>query len=354
MDISIVSFTRRGCETLKKIQAGLSERGMNVRAYALKGERTHEISPLTEPVSYWCERYFKTGSGLIFVGATGIAVRAVAPFLKGKSVDPAVVVVDESGKFSIPLLSGHLGGANELALVISDILNAVPVITTATDLNGIFAVDLFAKENGLFISDFTAAKEISAAALEGGKIGFFCDVPTEGHVPEMLVSNVRMRQNIYVTIMRRMPDEKAWDSARSVLRLIPRSVVLGIGCKKGMDLNAIEGAVTRTLEEHNIDKASIGKIASIDLKKAEPGLISFAKKSGVEFVTYSAQALSEAAGDFSESEFVRQVTGVSNVCERAALLGCKSEAGQGRLIVKKTVAKGVTVAVAMIDRPVHF
>ena len=128
------------------------------------------------------EEDFEDCDAIVFIGACGIAVRSIAPFVKSKKIDPAVVVVDEQGQFAISLLSGHIGGANELTEEIAEILRAQSVITTATDLNDKFAVDVFAKKNGCFISDMELAKEISAALLAGKEVGFASDFPWIGEI----------------------------------------------------------------------------------------------------------------------------------------------------------------------------
>lgn len=338
MNIAIVCFTERGSGILRKLQSGMSELSYNVTA----------DYPLKEPLRNWVSCHFKTGGGLIFVGAAGIAVRSVAPLLEGKDTDPAVVVVDEFGRFSISLLSGHLGGANDLARIAAGILGAVPVITTATDLNHSFAVDLFAQDNGLAIQDFTAAKEISAAVLRKEKIGFFSEFPVEGETPFELAVEEEREWTIYITVWEHDLIKR---TGQKLLRLAAPAVVLGIGCRRGIPVEIIEAAVERVLKEYRINRAAVVRIASIDLKKSEQGLLQLAKRMKAEFVTYTAEELEQVNGTFTESEFVRQVTGVSNVCERAALCGC---CGPGRLAVKKTAADGVTVAVAIRDMRVYF
>ena len=124
-----------------------------------------------ENLTQWSGRQFSEKNAMIFIGAAGIAVRAAAPWIRDKFADPPVIVIDETARFVIPLLSGHVGGANELACELAAFLGAVPVITTATDRNGLFAVDLFAAGNGLVLTDRKMAREISARILEGKTVG---------------------------------------------------------------------------------------------------------------------------------------------------------------------------------------
>ena len=169
-------------------------------------------------------------------GAAGIAVRAAAPWIRDKFAGSPVIVIDETARFVIPLLSGHVGGANELACELAAFLGAVPVITTATDRNGLFAVDLFAAGNGLVLTDRKMAREISARILEGKTVGFISDFPTDG-VPEGCAPYWQ-EYTIWITIKDRLPKEMP--QGIKVLRLVPRAVTLGVGCRKGIPFPVLE------------------------------------------------------------------------------------------------------------------
>jgi cobalt-precorrin 5A hydrolase len=283
-----------------------SERGMAL------GERLNV--PLTRckdgGLSEWTEASFKTSDALVFIGSCGIAVRAIAPRIRSKSTDPAVIVIDELGTFVISLLSGHLGGANELAARLAEQLGSIPVITTATDINGVSAVDLFAKRNGFRVENTEQIKRVSARLLSGGGA------------------------EAYITL-------HASDNSDG-LRLVPRIVTLGIGCRKGITCDAIEQAVTRALDEADILEKAVRQVCSIDLKAAEPGLIEFCERRKLPFRTFSAEQLMSVPGEFSRSERVLAVTGADNVCERAAVLG-----SGGVLISRKRALDGVTTALAV-------
>ena len=263
-------------------------------------------------------------------------MRLIAPYLKDKLTDPAVVVVDEAGQFAISLLSGHVGGANRLTEWIAEILDAVPVVTTASDVRGRTAIDVWAVDHGLVLTDRKLAKEIAAALLDGETVGYFSDYPISQPEGTGYEAEVVHRLNVWVTCRRQ-------EAPGIFLRLIPKKLVLGIGCRRGTPGDVIETAVRETLEEHHLDIRGLSGAASIDLKKDEAGLLETAAGLGIPFSTYSSEELAAVQGDFSESGFVRQVTGVGNVCERSAL--CCAGTG-GRLIVKKQVHNGVTVAVA--------
>lgn len=265
----------------------------------------------TDSLSLWTKENFKKGNILVFIGALGIAVRAIAPFCKDKTFDPAVLVIDERGTFVIPVLSGHLGGAVDAAKEISAKLSAIPVITTATDVRDEFAVDVFAKRNNLSISDMKEAKAFTARILAGKEAEFT------------------------------VTPKKKCDGS---LYLIPKVTVIGMGCRKGKSFEELKEFVSEKLKELGIDERSLKALVSVDKKKDEEGLIALSEAYEIPFLTYSAKTLMEQEGDFVHSDKVMEVTGADNVCERAvAAFGCR------KFILKKTSQNGMTLAIGMID-----
>lgn len=350
----MIAFTRNGLELEQRLETAALARGFETEMF-LKSKYA-EIPPesrvlrVEESLSRWAEKAVPGAECIIFVGAAGIAVRTIAPFVKSKKTDPAVLVLDEKGTFVISLLSGHLGGANELAEWIAGEIGAIPVITTATDVNHHFAVDVFAKKNHLWISDMRLAKEVSALVLQnvrlraGAGIGY---CPKEGQkvFPELIFQEGagQSPDGREGTFWIRISDDE-------VLHLVPKKITLGIGCKKGTSEETIEKQVLRVLKEQGIFMQAIRQTASIDLKKDEPGLKKFCEKWKLPLLTYTGEELSRVEGEFTPSVFVSKITGVDNVCERSACLA----SGQGKLIVKKQAANGVTVACAVEDWSVDF
>nr|WP_314460178.1 cobalt-precorrin 5A hydrolase [uncultured Clostridium sp.] len=340
MKIAVICFTEAGASTALKLMEGLLKEGDLCEGYG-KGRG---LKPLTSSLGEWTRNQFLEKEGIVFIGAMGIAVRSIAPYLKGKAVDPAVVVLDDEGRFCISVLSGHLGGANELTERAASITGGQAVITTATDIHGKFAVDLFAKRLGLAITELSKIKKVSAAVLRGETVGFFSDFPIEGMLPEELCPGSEADISLFITLTD-PPEEGKSDH---LLRLVPKILILGIGCRKGTPVTAIQEGVSRVLKEHKLSPLAIAGCASIDLKKEEEGICAFAADMGVPFYTYQAEVLAGIEGEFTPSPFVKQITGVDNVCERAALC-CVKELGGGKLIVKKEAADGVTVAAAVRD-----
>ena len=240
----------------------------------------------------------------------------------------------------IPLLSGHIGGANALAVELAEKLGATAVVTTATDIRGKFAVDAWAARHGCAISDMGLAKAVSAAILEED-IPLCSQFPLPSPLPEGTFAGESGPLGIFIGWRTKSPFART-------LRLIPRVLRVGVGCRRGTAAETVENAVRAVFAENGLDAAAICGVCSIDLKRDEAGLLAACEKNNWPVHFYTAQQLRGVAGDFTPSDFVRSVTGVDNVCERAALLDAE------KLIVQKTARDGVTVAVAAEHWEVRF
>lgn len=342
--MAVLSFTENGQRLGEKIETVL-ESSEAPDEWII--ERVHRPIPLKQ----WMENRFQSLDALIFIGAMGIIVREMAPYLKSKLTDPAVVVMDEKGQFAISVLSGHLGGANALAKKIAQLLGAVPVITTASDVNEKIAVDVFAKKNDLSISSMKQAKLCAAKIVAGALVSFSCAGEILGSVPGELSADPKDAEfHVEVTPYLRKEEEKK-------LHLIPKAFVLGIGCKKGTLKSTLERRVQEELEKQKIDQRSIKGIASIDLKCEESGLLAYAKEKNLPISFYSAEELKDLEGSFTPSAFVAGVTGIENVCERAAFR-LAMENGKKHLeecmVLPKSGKDGVTVSIMKIDWRVRF
>ena len=292
--------------------------------YAKKGEIPFKIvAELREKIVQY--------SKLVFICACGIAVRTIAPFVKNKKEDFAVVVCDEDGKFAISLLSGHLGGANELAENVAEILGGQAVITTATDVNSIIAIDNYAKENSLEIDSMKMAKEVSAQLLNGEKVSFKSDFNNE--IPKDFVQTVE-KIGVYVTY-------KTIEPFENTLKLFKKSLVVGIGCKKDTPVENVESFLRTVFEENSLSEKAILKIGTIDIKKNENAIVELSKKYNVQLEIFDKKTLNSQKGEFSHSDFVFRTVGTDCVCERAVV------AGGGKLIVKKQSCNGVSIAVGV-------
>lgn len=352
LNISVICFSLTGQETSEKLVHGLKAEGHTLR---LAKKSRYLADSIQENLKDWTKEQFAWAHAVIFVGACGIAVRSIAPFVQSKKTDPAVLVVDECGKYVISLLSGHLGGANALSAVIAQKLSAVPVVTTATDLHGHFAVDVFAKKNHCEIFPMNEAKEVSAALLAGKEIGIYTEFPYEGELPEGLflchkdgtpVCKEKATPSVGISVT----VHKEPQPFLHTVFVVPPAVVIGVGCKKGKEKEALEQAVKGCVQETGVFLEAVACLASIDLKKAEPGLIGTAESMQIPFLTFTKEELGSVGGVFTESEFVKKITGVENVCERSAVLASEN----GALIQKKICRDGVTAAAAVKKWRISF
>ena len=306
-EIIITAFTRNGINLALRLKNFL-----NAEVFVPEKFKDFGLNIIDENLSDWTEKYFHKVKAMIFIGACGIAVRSISKFLKSKLDDPAVIVIDELGKFVIPILSGHVGGSNELSRKISEYINAVPVITTATDVNNLIAVDEWAVKNNCVIENPEKIKLISSAVLEHKEIG-------------VAVTEQNQITPFPVTLFLR-----------------PKNLILGAGCNRGVDTDEFENAAEKFLESSGVSILSLKALTSIDIKSNEPALINFAKNYNIEFITFSAKELAKVKGNFTRSETVLRITGVDNVCERACMkIGTV-------LLRSKCIFGGITFALARV------
>ena len=381
--IVMMACTRRGFETMRRAAEALAD--LLPESEILQTGRCVDVAGYEDgpKLSEVTAKWFGEADALIFFASTGIAVRCIAPFARDKFRDPAVLVSDENGRFIISLMSGHVGGGNRLSLVLAEAIGGQPVITTATDGRGLFAVDVFAAENGLQISDRTVAKMISARILAGEIPKIYFDKEYDGAVDDCGQEGVFLNKGIraipaaeeetnkcirgipaaeeetnrcirgisaaeeetnrcirgihaaekeisrYGEGIQRTSDRSEADIVVSwrrcqqdrerTLYLIPRAVTLGIGCRRGTAEEAVQKAVRQILADAGVFPQAIIGIASIDLKKGEQGLLAFAENRGLPVTFFAAEELNAVPGSFTSSDFVRNVTGVDCVCERSAL-----------------------------------
>lgn len=350
MYIHLFSFTEHASKLALSLSDMYHTLGHHCTCYTMKQFAIHpKLTAFPNSAKEQVGESFKTQDVLVFIGACGIAVRMIAPFIKSKTTDPCVLCIDEKGQFVISLLSGHIGGGNEFTLETASLINGTPIISTATDLNDKFAVDVFAKKNELTINSMPLAKAVSSKLLQNINIGIKSDLPLPQTLPDGLIPfeacDHTVSLGIYIGLSTKAPLP-----FKDTLVLTPKQVVLGIGCKRNTPLENIEALILDTLEKNNLPLESIHSVASIDLKKDEAGLLAFCKKYALPFTTYSADELLAVKGAISSSSFVQSITGVDSVCERAALARANSE----KLLITKTAHQGVTVAASLRPMTLNF
>jgi cobalt-precorrin 5A hydrolase len=278
--------------------------------------------------------------------AAGIVVRGIAPYLRSKDRDPAVVVVDEAGQFAVSLLSGHLGGANDLARQVAEILDAAPVITTATDVRGLPALDSLAAARGLAIENLDAVRQVSMALLSGKPVrlvdpdGCLADLWEEN--PGLFIAGTE--NDLDAALAGEGPGvyagfrERPWPLGWLILR--PKNLVAGMGCHKGTSAAEILEFLRRIFREERLSPASLKALATIEAKKEEPGLRQAAAELGVEFIWFTKEELQEITVPHPSKQAAKHV-GASSVSEAAAL-----KAAGGELILAKVKGANATLAVA--------
>lgn len=279
-----------------------------------------------EDFSIELEKNFNLYDGHIFIMASGIVVRKISSLLKSKDIDPAVLLVDEGKHFVISLLSGHLGGANELTQSIASILNLVPIITTSSDITGKIAVDTISQKLNAELEDLKSAKDVTSLIVDGKKVNillpknvkFADNGNSEGLI---LVSN---RKNIEYT------------------RIYPKNLILGVGCKKDTRAKDIINAIEDCLNKNNLEIKSVKKIATVDVKKNEQGLIEAAKFFNLDLEIISREEIKKVEHLFEGSDFVQENIGVRAVSEPVALL---SSSQNGNFIEMKAKYNGITISI---------
>ena len=273
-------------------------------------------------------------AGLVLIMAAGVAVRAIAPLLNDKRTDPGVVVLDEAGRFAVSLLAGHLGGANDLARQVATLTGGQAVITTASDTLGLTALDLWARHHDLILvqGNLTTA---SATLVNNGTIKVFTDLLGDLPPDFMMVTDPAQAELI---ISNRLPT-----AGSSQTILCPRNLAMGIGCNRGTTAAQIEAAAKETCQRNGLQFQAVSRLASIDLKEDEQGLLQFAAAHGLDLLWYNADLLNSVPG-ITLSPAAQKATGAQAVADPAALLA----AGCHTLLIRKTKWKDVTIALAEI------
>jgi cobalt-precorrin 5A hydrolase len=361
LKLAVWALTSKGANLAEKITEGLPDADMH---FSSNLPRTPTTCSTFESLSRAVSQTFHHYDGHVFIMATGIVVRVTAPHLKHKMKDPAVVVVDEMGQHAISLLSGHIGGANSLTKTVAGLIGAKPVITTATDIHNVPAIDMIAKEKNLGIENPNAVKAVSMALMDKNELYLHdpfgllknympesnliaCEIqPSEcGHHRIFDSSSrnpdVALNQNTAGVFI----DDILVDLPSRMLILRPRSLVAGIGCNRNTTKEEIKSVLQNVLNRFGLASASLNCIATIDIKKDEPGLIALAADLDLPIIFFSTQDLNHVQVIQKPSAVVEKHTGAKSVCEAAAILG----AHHGNLIVSKQVTGNVTVAIARIN-----
>ncbi|AIY84547.1 cobalamin synthesis G family protein [Clostridium baratii str. Sullivan] len=319
--ISIISVTEKGDEIAYKLKENF-----NSDIYLKSKSKDFKLDNVTKEC-------FKKYKAIVFLSSTGIAVRAISKYLKGKDIDPAVIVVDVCNNFTISLVSGHLGGANKLTYEISNVLGNIPVITTATDNMDLIAPDILAKNNNLIIEDLKKAKVI-AGRLVNKEVVYFKDDEKKIDCPKGYIETEEIKDNtVWITNSLKEKD--------NVLKLIRKNIILGIGCRKDTYSKKLSDFVSNVLLENNLDKRSVKLIASIDVKKNEKAILDLVKELDSKLKFYTKEEIMTVEEKYEGSAFVKATVGVSSVSEPVVDLS------GGEIIIEKIKNSGMTLTVGI-------
>lgn len=332
-NIIFLSFTLKGY----KLASDIAEKLKDNDLYNISTHRVYKLDEFLAPI-------FKKGNVIVFVGAVGIAVRAISHFIQNKTIDPAVIVIDEKGQFVIPILSGHIGGANSFAVKISKVINAVPIITTATDINKVFAIDTFATENNYVIINPNRIKDVSSYLLEEKEVGLFSDFEIISQLPP----NLSIKNNADVGVVISVCTDKS--IFEKTLYLVPKCLHIGIGARKNTSPQQLEEFFLKVLDKLSLPIEGVKTLSSINLKKNEQAICMLSEKYGIPYITYSVDELLSYENLFDTSDFVKKTVGIGNVCETSAYLS----SSKGTIIHKKVSCNGMTIAIGKEDWKVNF
>ncbi len=353
--ILIVAITRQGVETAQKIQAALTKHQIASTVYAPQKHLHPNVAIMNTPVDVFLRENFGRVDGVVAVMATGIVIRAVAPCLQGKLVDPAVVGVDVAGRFVVSLLSGHFGGANQLARLIADELGATAVITTASDALGKEGVDELARSLHLSIANPESLTAVNASLVDGKQVALIlvgnAKLPlTEAdgysiHKTKTFEEATELASTYDAAAIVTTNRIVKGKTAKPLTILKPKKITIGVGARKIIPPENITHAIHTALAKADLTFDRVDGLASVDIKQDSPSFAEAAAQLGLPFEFYSVAELHKVeSGELSEdSEFVKTKIGIGGVCERAAL---KQAGKNAHLLVKKMKLNGVTVAVA--------
>jgi len=341
-NLAVWVITPNGVELADKIVQALPETHVYTKAGLSRLERhARQYENLSDALSGLFHRY----AGHVFIMSTGIVVRVIAGLIRGKTMDPAVVVVDDRGTHAISLLSGHIGGANRLASRVASIIGARPVITTATDVNQVPAVDVMALERQLLIENSNAIKRVNMALLRGETITVYDPLGwLAGAIPQARSCPTPSSLNRSPEAASVFVHDHRSDLAPEVLVLRPPSLAAGLGCNRNTDKQEIKDQLTHVLAQAGLASGSLCRLASIDRKANEPGLLALAEDLQIPIEFFDQEQLNRVKGIKTPSTVVEKHVGVKSVCEAAAILAARG----GTLIVPKQSTRNVTVAIARV------
>lgn len=319
---------------------------MKIAAFALtKGGRhlAEKLSGLFENIEFinhqgtiadTLAQHWKSYDGFLCIMAAGIVVRSIAPLLQDKKQDPCVLVMDELGKNVIPLLSGHLGGGNQLARAIAYTIGANPALTTASDTIGLVPLDLWAAHHQLVVSDPHDLTRASGLLIEQGTLNLYTDLTIDALPPGLIQVEDVLGADILISNR---------TTTGGAIRFYPRNLVIGMGCNRGTPREEFVQALQELLGSLSLSPLSVRNIASIDVKNDEQGLLDFAAQYEWRVDFFSRDQINRIT-NVEVSDAAMKAVGAIGVAEPTALLS----AGNTTLFSRKRKWQNITMAVAEV------
>ena len=350
--IAILSITNNGRELALRIKEIMKD----VDVFFIKKDtdyKNDEVIVVNQGLKEFISQIFDKYDYLVFIMATGIVVRTIAPLIISKFSDPAILVMDEKGNNIISLLSGHMGGANEMTLYMSDLINSHPVITTATDVNKKSSLDMIAKKLNGHIDDFRDnVLKINSMLVNNEEVHLYIDgnykINHNGFTLYDEKTDLDKVRNLVVVTNKKDINEilnkNIENLNEKIIKVTPKDIVIGVGCKKNTDSDHMKNSLIKFLAEYNIDINAVKEIGSIEIKKDEKAIIDLAKFLDVKFKTFSVEEISKVDYLYEKSDWVKKNVGVYSVSDPVAHL-----LSEGRVIINKQKYDGITFSIGRID-----
>lgn len=335
MKLAIISVSNKGQKLAFKLKEKLNE-----DSTILKVDLYHKN------IKKYFQILFYEYDAIIAIMASGILIRTIAPLIESKVTDPAILNIDDNGNFVISTLSGHLGGANKLTDKIANLIDAIPVITTSTDVNKKLGIDILAKDLYLSINNTKEILFFNKSILEGEQLNFTINPNKNFDYLFNYLKNITLEIDVSFSYSNNINTDEIHvklDNHKIILK--ERKIVVGIGCRRGKECSDIYKSLIKSINELNIDKSRINMFSSAEIKKNEQGILELSDKLNipVNFVELDKLKLFES-NDIQKSEFVYSKFGIYGVCEPSALITAGFDS---KLIYKKTSYDGVTISIAL-------
>ena len=359
---AIIALTRNGARMARTLAGSLDrDHTLFIDRRFRKDDDSGEAFDL--PLRPVVKRAFAEYSSLVLFLSAGASIRLLAPLLESKQVDPAVVCVDDAGSFCVSLISGHVGGADQLAQEVAVCLGARAVVTSASHASGTLAVDLLGREFGWRLkADSTTITRASAAVINGQPIGIWQGAGEPGWWPDEtpLPENIAVYATLEdlaasacataLIISDTTGDLETLLADKITVVYRPRSLVIGMGCRRGVPVEELESLLAEALRENGLSAECLAEIATAEIKRGEPGLEQLAERHGVPLSFLQADELNgvfetNPGAITSKSERAHGLVGVWGVAEPAALL----TAGASELLVTREKTTRATIAIARKD-----